>query len=206
MKALLLKDVYMMKTYSRTFFLVVCVFLVMTLFGESAGVFRAYPVVVVGLLPITLISYEEREKWNRYTCALPVSKAALVGEKYLLDAGLICVMFVITTAASLFAGRDGDSLQQTLNIAWLQLAMALIVPALMLPLIYALGAEKGRIVFYIAVGLVCGVFVLIARMMEPGKSLEAINAFPGALALLASAVLFAASCGLSVLLYQRREI
>ena len=36
MKALLLKDLYMMKTYSRTFLLVACAFLAMTLFGEGA--------------------------------------------------------------------------------------------------------------------------------------------------------------------------
>ena len=46
----------------------------------------AYPTIMFGILPVTLISYDERFHWPAYAGTLPLRRRDEVREKYLLSA------------------------------------------------------------------------------------------------------------------------
>ena len=87
MKGLLLKDIYMAVQFYRAVLLVVAVFLLLTIFGDGSLIFLAYPTMISGMLPITLLSYDTHFKWEQYSGTLPYTRAQLVTVKYLV--GLI---------------------------------------------------------------------------------------------------------------------
>ena len=85
------------------------------------------------------------------------------------------------------------------------LPVGLVGPAVLLPVIFRLGVEKGRIFYYVLVGLVAASAVIFSSGQSPEIPTAQVQ-LPGLALVLGSLVLFALSWGLSILLYQRREL
>ena len=81
MKGLLLKDLYMSAKYCRAFIAIVIIFLAVSFWGDGNAFFIIYPVLLAGIIPTSLISYDERHKWDKYSGTLPYSRAQLVSAK-----------------------------------------------------------------------------------------------------------------------------
>lgn len=160
MKGLLLKDFYMATKYLRAFYIVIVVFLVMSVFTNNPEYmfFSIFPMVLSGLSAITLLSYEEHSKWSIYSNVLPFSRKQLVSEKYIWVLMSVIIMSVLSTLVQLISMCiNGEVVLE--GIIWLIslfMALGLIGPSIMLPFIFRFGVEKGRIVYYIVVGVLCG--------------------------------------------------
>lgn len=207
MRGLLLKDWYMAAKYCRSYLLIITVFFVTSIFGENPLFFMFYPMMLAAMVPVTLISYDERSRWNAFSCALPYSKAQLVSVKYvgtllLLGAATLLSALVLGLRMARLGSFDGPYLFGTLGL----LASAgLLAPALLLPIIFRFGVEKGRIVYYAVIGVVCG---LTAFASMSARDLP-LDFRPEALALLlfpVAACVFAASWLLSARLYRMRTL
>ena len=84
MKGLVLKDFYLLTRYCRNFLLVTFVFLVMYISNPGNTAAITMLCAVTGILPITLLSYDEREGWITYCQTLPYTKAQYVSAKYVM--------------------------------------------------------------------------------------------------------------------------
>ena len=84
MKGLVLKDFYLLTRYCRNFLLVAFVFLVMYISNPGNTAAITMLCAVTGILPITLLSYDEREGWITYCQTLPYTKAQYVSAKYVM--------------------------------------------------------------------------------------------------------------------------
>ena len=93
MKGLLLKDFYMIWKYFKMHFLIDIVFIAISYFSYNNILFVTIPIMLAGVMPITLLAYDERSHWTEYCGALPYSGAQVVSAKYLV--GLI--MQTVTT-------------------------------------------------------------------------------------------------------------
>ena len=153
MKALLLKDFYQIKGYCRSVLLIA----VGSLFSGENFFFITYPVVLMSLLPVTLLSYDERSHWNRFCGALPYSQAQVVSGKYLL--GLLLTMPTILIMLILYALRTAASAaffwSELLGLADGLLILGLCSFSLCMPLLLRFGVEKGRLIYYIVIGFTC---------------------------------------------------
>ena len=78
MKGLLKKDAYLLFKIGKPFFLICIVFLAVLFYSGSNISLSLFPCLIAGIFPVTLISYEERDKWQSYSALLPVSRAKLV--------------------------------------------------------------------------------------------------------------------------------
>ena len=221
MKGLLLKDLYMSGKYCRVFLLIVVVFFGMSLmsfgmFLMSGSTFflLAYPCILVGLIPASLISYDEREKWDVYSGTLPCSRRQLVSCKYLVgligELPVICITTVLY-ALGLFRIGAFDP-RAVLVMAAVFLLLGLIGPAATLPFMFRFGAEKGRIAYFAVIILLCGGSAAFGNIQIPdGETiLEAGTFLPQAgvsffLAVLA-VLLYAVSWKLSIAFYKKREL
>lgn len=211
MKGLLLKDFYQVVKYCRSYLLICLVFLGFSLFvPDSSEFFVVYPCMLASMIPMNLISYDTSSRWEVMSLTLPYSREQLVSAKYLM--GLICEMGVLlltvafqglkTVTAGVFSAAELGNLAITL------ITISLLLPALMLPLIFKLGVEKGRVFYIASVGVlmaVCGIGY--ARIAETGIQLQrSIPPIVQSVALpLFSIVLYILSWRLSIHFYEKRD-
>jgi len=208
MSALLLKDWYMMRKYCRVYLLLALVF-----FGVYLAAYRAenlffviYPCLFAGLLPRTLLAYDENSRWDRYCAALPFTKDRVVTEKYLLSlilasAAAAVSAVVIAAGQALHGGVSPSLLAQQLVVV---LSAGLLAPVVSLPLTFRYGVEKGRIAGLVVIAVVCGAAVAIPEAVSELTPDAAARALP--LALPAALALFALSWRLSLAFYRDREL
>ena len=106
MKGLLLKDFYMAAKYCRAFLLLVIVFLAVSIWGDENVFFVIYPVLIAGMIPVTLYSYDEREKWTLYSGTLPYTRTQFVSSKYLVG------LFFETAVFHSYSNFQDDSIRR----------------------------------------------------------------------------------------------
>lgn len=210
MKGLLLKESYMINKYCRMYLVLVCVFAV--IFVMSGNEFMMfYPVVLTGILPMSLVSYDERSKWCVYADAFPYTRKQIVSAKYLITLFYLLAAVVILAAAgavksSLFPDGGMDMKGYLFSISMIPVA-GLFIPSIMLPPVFKLGVEKGRIVYYaeiFAVALIFGIFTEFQT--ELAQWLAHFGRLIVPIALAGMMLLFGMSWILSVKFYESREL
>lgn len=199
MKGLLLKDLYLAKKHCRSYVLMVIVFMGAAMMNPNGLFFIFYPCILAGMLPVTLLSYDERSGWDVYSGTLPCSRAQLVSAKYIFGLTVqAAVLAVVSLCLALRGSLSGE-------IFVMLIAISSAGGSISLPVMFRYGVEKGRIAYYIMVGAVCagsviatGLFTELEAEMAFGRSTE--------LAIvLVSFALLALSWYLSIRFYERRE-
>ncbi len=214
MKGLLLKDLYMSEKYCGAFFLIIVIFFGMSLMSGSSFFLLAYPCILVGLIPASLVSYDEREKWDVYSGTLPCSRPQFVSCKYLIGLlGELPVICITTFLYALGLFRMGDfDLYAVFGMAAMFLLLGLIGPATTLPFMFRFGAEKGRIAYFAVIILLCGGSATFGSIQVSGgeNALETGAFMPQAgvsLLLAALAILiYLVSWKLSIAFYEKKEL
>lgn len=208
MKGLMLKEFYMAWKYCRLHLVITVLFLGMAMLPSAENLFLLfYPSAMASFIPVTLLSYDTQSKWDVYFDTLPTSRAQYVSVKYLTGLILGELVLIVTGLSQLLAMKlngAGDMNQLWPLLCGLQV-IALVPPALFLPLIFKLGVEKGRILFLVMIGIVFGGSAALALGVEDGGSFS----LPGNLSvwlLLGAVVLYALSWLLSIRLYRTREL
>lgn len=198
MKGLLLHDWYQAKKYCRVMGIMAVFFLV--LYVASPQPFcLIYPCMLMSMLPIALLSYDEKTGWQRYCQNFPLKKGQYVSEKYLT--GLLATMAVSLVGMLLLAVqcmRGQLPIKEAQALGLSMIAVELLSPALTLPFVFRFGAEKGRMAYYLVIGGGGAAAMLFLRDgLQPS--------LPVALLCMGAIVLYALSWGLSKKLYEKRE-
>ena len=205
MKGLLKKDLYMVWAYSKLVLIMVAVFLVVSFFSGDSLFLMLYPVVFCAILPVTLLSYDERFRWHIYCDALPIPRRTQVTEKYLLTLIFGAIVFFLLALAHgirlLPAGRTDDFLV----LLSMMVLFALVSPALILPLMFKLGPEKGRLAYFLMFGLLLVVVILLT-----GRTVEDLPQVSGGAGMLLGTLIFGilvfvGSWRLAIHWYEKRE-
>ena len=138
MKGLLLKDLYMASKYCRAFLLIVVVFLAVSFFGDDNIFFVVYPAMIAGIVPVTLISYDERDKWDLYAGTLPYTGSQLVSSKYIIGLLFVGIAFFASLAASAvrMTTEGYFSADDLVFTGALLIVMGVIGPAFLLPFVF----------------------------------------------------------------------
>ena len=210
MKGLLLKDLYITLKYCRTH-LILCVLFVVFAYTqeESSTFFLFYPCMLMGMLPVTLLAHDERSGWETYSATLPYRRSHIVSGKYLfaLIAQLICAILVSAAQAVRQMQAQTLSWQGLLGMMAAMLLVSLLSTAVILPCVFKMGVEKGRIAYYIVIVAVFGLGGALMAQIPPQDLMATLSEWwlPWALAGLAAAV-FGASWLLSIVFYQKREL
>lgn len=201
MKGLFLKDLYMIKAYFRTLIAIAVVFIISSFWGGGNMFLIIYPMIVAAMLPMSILSYDEKSRWDVYCGTLPCSKSAVVSVKYLSCLVYVAVMFALSLLVqSLRITRAGGDMSELAVIMAMLLSIGLVGPSLMLPVIFRLGTEKGRMAYYVVIGALCALSFLLPEKL-PSALANSVALLP-----LAAAALFAASWLLSIFFYRKREL
>lgn len=196
MLGLFRKDFYQMLKYQRVLMLIVVIFAAASAKNVNNAFFTVYPAVIAGLSMVTLQSYDEQGGFSCYSSVMPISQKVIVGEKYLFGTGMILLVAVIEAISFLiFQNSVLDAVRSICFIA----SAGLLFLSLFLPFIFALGVERGRTAYLIAMGTFCALTLLIRDQLTnvPTITLWA--------ALILGAVLTAISYAVSVVAYGKRS-
>ena len=204
MKGLFLKDFYVAKKNLRTFLVMILAFSLGSMAAKDSGnFFLCYGIVMMPGITMSLISYDERYHWDSYAGAMPLSREQLVTEKYLLHLGMVLVwlpvllLFQRFQQVPAFGGAPLALLVAGLNLG-------LLLPGILLPIIFALGTEKGRAGYYVV--LFGG--MILATVSEKLTSLTGYvpEAMAGIVLILLPAAVYVLSWRIAIRLYEKRNL
>ena len=149
--------------YCKIFLVIAALFTVLAFSGNGNLFFLLFLGIIGGMLPMNLLAYDERDNWDIYANTLPYSRAQIVSVKYLIGliigAGLIILAAVLSVIMSDFRGLIWDLLL-------LLLTLNLLVTALVLPLTFKFGVAKGRIFYYVLLGICFAVSFALAELKK----------------------------------------
>lgn len=201
MKGLMKKEFLMLWRASRAFLLICVLFIAMSAVSQDNIIFLFMPIMISGLLPSTLLSYDERCKWQEFSGALPVSRAQLVSAKYLLGLGCMTLILMVTLIVHLIVRRFPP--QTLLTMLGAIYGLSLFISAVSLPMMFKFGVEKGRLWYYATLVLVGGASGASAGVATDLFS-EGLPSFLWLIPVL-GVVIFALSWLLAIRFYQKRE-
>lgn len=201
MKGLMKKEFLMLWRASRAFLLICVLFIAMSAISQDNIIFLFMPIMISGLLPSTLLSYDERCKWQEFSGALPVSRAQLVSAKYLLGLGCMTLILLVTLIVHLIVRRFPP--QTLLSMLGAIYGLSLFISAVSLPMMFKFGVEKGRLWYYATLVLM-GVASGASAGVTTDLFSEGLPSFLWLIPVL-GVVIFALSWLLAIRFYQKRE-
>ena len=158
MLGLIKKDLLMIKGNLRQAILFLVVFIILAL--QENNIIVIVPVFVSMMIFMTTFSYDEYNKWEAYAISLPVSRKNIVKAKYFASIILWTIALLVTAVITVVMGIFEQNINYSEMIGMILGCVFSIVllEALMFPLIFKFGVEKGRI------GVFIGVFVIAALL------------------------------------------
>lgn len=156
---------------------------------------------------MTLYAYDEREKWISYSGTLPCTRAEYVSAKYIIG---LCVnaaawLFIAIVQVLRMAGASAFDWKECVSLLIIVASVGLMGPAFIMPFIFRFGSEKGRILYYIFIGVVCaGIFMITSITDRAVVGFPAVWGYAGIA--IVSVVLYAVSWILSIIFFNKREI
>ena len=208
MKGLLLKDWLMLYKKNRLM-LALVLFYLLASSASGNSFYGGFAILFLSVLPQTVLGLEERCKWNRYAIALPLTRRQIVLEKYLLallGVGLGAALYLVFGFAGMVVTHRSVELAPLCPM----LSIGLLFPAVNLPIVFRLGAEKARLWYLLIVGFFAASAGILAGLFTASGSYAWFSAEIRLvltwLLLPVCALLFALSALLSVRIYEKKEL
>ena len=165
MTGLITKDFLVMRKMLRSYLLMIVVYTILAYldFFDYSFIIT-FVQVALSVLPISAFAYDEQSKWDRYAMSLPLGRSRVVGARYLfvLLLTLFTVAFGLAGTALLYLAHQADFLEMFV-ILMVSSAIGLLIPTILLPLSYKLGAERARPYLYAIVFIPVIAVVLLAK-------------------------------------------
>ena len=208
MKGLLRKDLYSLVKLGKLYLIIIVGFWGAYIVGYRSEFYFSYPTIMLSMLGISLISYDERSRWDKYCDSLPVTRAQTVTSKYLLLGILVAVMSLFSVIVAIVSTHE---LLLSLYLAAVSLGVSLFLPAVSMPLCYKFGTEQARWVTLVALGGSIALFFILGSLLfdnlfDPHSYTTRIPMTALLLLPLFGLVCYFLSWRLSIKIYQNREL
>lgn len=181
MTGLIKKDFYLSVSMFKSYVLVAAVFALLTLAGiYDISFFVTYMSVMCIMIPVNLFAYDEQARWDKYAAALPSGRAGVVKARYLFTI-LVCLgsllfALLLQLIVALVPGAQGQERVDLLLSGLFPAAYGCFMNAILLPLLFKFGSQKGRIYLILALGVGVGViFGGLTGLKEMGFSLSEVS-------------------------------
>jgi hypothetical protein len=142
MLGLIVKDLLCLKKSALKMVVILGLYIVIFYSANNIVFLCAMIIMISTMLILNTFAYDELSKWDYYALSLPVTKKQIILSKYLLTVLFDFIGILITLL--LYLIKRQLNLEAALSICALA-ATALIMAAILLPLLYKLGTQKARI-------------------------------------------------------------
>lgn len=158
MKGLILKDFLAIRSSARVYLFLIAFYSFIS-FSSSNLSLSVLGGVMMSMLPITAIAYDERSNFVHYALTMPVSKTDIVLSKYIFGIILAMLGALISFVSILFIGA-GIPLVEKVFTAVAAMCAGLLFQSFILPIVFKFGTEKGRL-YMIAMFFLPTVLILL---------------------------------------------
>ena len=208
MLGLVKKDLLMIKGNIRQVILFLVVFLILA-FQEN-NIIVIVPVFVSMMVFITTFSYDEYNKWDAYAISLPVSRKNIVKAKYVASIILWAIALLVTVVITGIMGLFEQNINyfEMFGMILGCVFSIVLLEAIMFPLIFKFGVEKGRIGVFIGVFAIAGLlgFIFTGIDLENATGfIEIFNKYYYILIPLVAVILLVISYFVSKKIYLKKE-
>ncbi len=203
MKGLLLNDYYVGLKELKYFLILIPV---MALF--SGGLMSTFAIFIGASIPMTILAYDERSRWNQLVKMMPYSSKEVVLSKFIVGYGSIAVATVLSGIGILLGKVMGiESSFSNLNSVLMTFGAALSFLAINLVVYYKYGSAKGRLVFIVVIMLAgaSGGF-LGADVANDGKMFISFSSMEVMITLLVGVILNIISINITSKIYESKVI
>lgn len=185
---------------------VLLLYYVLGVFGTQMSGVQIFSTFFCTMLVISSFSYGEKSGWSTYVNVLPVSRDQIVICKYLFS--LICMTAAAAFGLLIQCGmniKNGNPAFQDAWVAAVSVIVAGLFLAVVLPVLFKVGAEKSRVVLILIFMIPFAVVLLAEKSgIRFEFSMEQLfSLIPAAGLITAAVVLF--SCVVSMGIYKRKE-
>ena len=166
MTGLIMKDILVMRKALTSYLFIMVLYAVMALLDIfNFGFIITFVQVMLMVLPITAFAYDEQAKWDRYAMSLPLGRSKVVGARYLFVLVLaLCTFSLALFGIAIIYLLQQEDLVEMLLTLMVSASIGLLVPAIILPLNYKLGAERARPYLYTVIFIPVIVVVLLSKL------------------------------------------
>ncbi len=163
MLGLIKKDLLMVKSNLKIIVIILIVFGIMALQGQSDLSF--VPALTSVMVFMSTFSYDEYNKFDAFAISLPNGRNNVVKSKYISSLVLIIASVAITMIASIGIGYIKHSLdwEYILSTSVGCIFACVIVESVIFPLIFKFGVEKGRIGLFIGTFAFSSIIAIVAK-------------------------------------------
>ena len=162
MKGLILKDIYTLRQQGKIYLFMAVFFAVISLIGQDSSSLIGVICVLVAMLPVTALSYDERSNWDRYALTMPLTRRDIVLGKYLLAFISSVIGFLFAFCFTLITNGN---LPQSAFLAAAFWLLSLFLFSVLMPVFFKFGVEKGRMIM-LAVFFVPTALILIGNSLN----------------------------------------
>lgn len=202
MTGLLLKDLYTLRRQGKVILMVAVFYLIFGLAANNLSMFGTIVVLLSAMAPITTMSYDEYNKWDKYVLSMPVSRQSVVLSKYALGITFSVGAAIVLLLANALV-RHSDFKLALLSVIGFTAAANLFL-AIVLPLLFKFGVEKGRILMIITLAIPTLLVMLFANLgfQLPSEQTVSILAYSAPLFVIIAMFL---SMRVSIWIYNRKQ-
>lgn len=203
MKGLIIKDLIVLLKQLKVFLILIAVFAFLPNFSMTS-----FAIFYSAIIPISLLSFDEQSKWNKYLSTMPISKKDIVISKYIVGSTTVVGAFIVSVIGQIIGNFTGTEviIQEILLSKFVFACFAIIIQSLMLPPIFKFGVEKGRHIFVIAIAIISALtFVVFNIASEEFGSITVMVGKYIYLIPFVSVAVVAGSIALSVKLFKTRQ-
>ena len=171
-------------------------------FDYQIGLFGGYTVAFMAIIPVTMLGYDEKNKWGKYSSAMPINRKENVISKF-----LIMLLFLLAFFIGGFI-RGGDIIVSGISV----FSLAISISSFILAISYKFGTDKGRIIFagIIFVTMAALAFIFsdeMSSLPSVSKSIELVSVDTMAYIFLAIGLLIYLVCMMvSIHVYSKKDL
>ncbi|HEX3039836.1 MAG TPA: ABC-2 transporter permease [Caproiciproducens sp.] len=209
MTGLMLKDLLSLRKASGRIMAILGLYIVIFAAAGNVSFLSAMIILIMTMFIVNTYSYDEMSKWDYYALSLPVTKSQIVLSKYLLT--LLFELAGILVSVLVYLFKNLINTENIMGLCGIS-STAVLMAAILLPLIYKFGTQKARIwmvlLFLLPTAAILGLNSF--GILPSGNALSQVSdSFMETLVLLmvpVSLLLFTLSYFLSCHIFKRKSI
>ena len=156
MKGLILNDLLSIRRMLKTLAGIFLVFMVAWAVGGQPATGAMMLCIMGASYILNLFSYDEFYHWEKYLRVLPVSTKQVVLSRYATFGIMASATAVISLVYLLVLNTP---MQEILSVLLMTVVLNVYFAAVMIPVAYKWGVQKGRLIFMLVLGVSSGLFV-----------------------------------------------
>lgn len=148
MKALILKDLYVLFNQKKILISLTAIFVFMSFYFEDPGLLLTFLTLLCIIEINSSLTYDETSKWNRFANTLPIKRTEIVKSKYVLSLIFIVLVVIISLPVFLISNAVTNSftINEIFSIFCIIISGLLFILSIIFPVFIKFGIQTGRIV------------------------------------------------------------